>query len=64
MSIREQAFNELEKDISDLAELDIPEEYRFQALIAHELKLIRMSLRDLNDTAESQLLELGFIRSE
>lgn len=64
MPIYEHAFDELEKDIKDLAELGIPEEYRYQVLIAHELKLIRKSLRNLEDVGESQLLQLQLIQAE
>lgn len=62
MPIYEHSFDELEKDMQDLATLGIPEEYRYQALIAHELKLIRKSLRNLEDTGESQLLNLQLIQ--
>lgn len=55
MSIKEFEFDEMEDEINTLKSLGIPEEHCYQALTVLELKRVRKSLRNLEDTAEGQL---------
>lgn len=52
MSIKELEFDEMEDEITTLKSLGIPEEHCYQALTILELKRVRKSLRNLEDTAE------------
>ncbi|WP_336844608.1 hypothetical protein [Providencia rettgeri] len=58
MSIKEFEFEEMKDEINTLKSLGIPEEHCYQALTILELKRARKSLRNLEDTAEGQLLAI------
>ncbi|EOG9027107.1 TPA: hypothetical protein ACPEUE_001078 [Proteus mirabilis] len=61
MSIKEFEFNEMEDEITTLKSLGIPEEHCYQALTILELKRVRKSLRNLEDTAEGQLTAIQLL---
>lgn len=61
MSIKEFEFDEMEDEINTLKSLGIPEEHCYQALTVLELKRVRKSLRNLEDTAEGQLTAIQLL---
>ncbi|HBC6188686.1 TPA: hypothetical protein KEY91_002219 [Proteus mirabilis] len=61
MSIKEFEFNEMKEEINTLKSLGIPEEHCYQALTILELKRVRKSLHNLEDTAEGQLLAIRLL---
>lgn len=63
MSIKEFEFDEMEDEIATLKSAGIPEEHCYQALTILELKRVRKSLRNLEDTGESQVFHLQLIHS-
>ncbi|EOY6716030.1 hypothetical protein I6L78_02445 [Proteus vulgaris] len=61
MSIKEFEFDEMEDEINTLKSLGVPEEHCYQALTVLELKRVRKSLRNLEDTAEGQLTAIQLL---
>lgn len=61
MSIKEFEFDEMEDEITTLKSLGVPEEHCYQALTILELKRVRKSLLNLEDTAEGQLTAIRLL---
>ncbi|MED6230176.1 hypothetical protein VPZ79_012775 [Proteus mirabilis] len=61
MSIKEFEFDEMEDEINTLKSLGVSEEHCYQALTVLELKRVRKSLRNLEDTAEGQLTAIQLL---
>ncbi|CDM90058.1 hypothetical protein [Xenorhabdus bovienii] len=61
MAVEQFEFDELEDEITTLKSLGIPEEHCYQALTILELKRVRKSLRNLEDTTDSQLTAIHLL---
>ncbi|MBE8614829.1 hypothetical protein CYG68_21145 [Morganella morganii] len=55
MPIYEHEFDVMESELADLKSAGIPEEHCYHALMILELKRVKQSLRNLEETTDSQL---------